>query len=57
MEKFKLPYQIESPTLMRKTTKGKGRTFRTKEEGAGMTEKGVKDYKKEKTQEVNYKQP
>lgn len=31
----------------RKTTKGKGRNFRTTEEGAGMTEKGVKDYKKE----------
>jgi hypothetical protein len=47
MNKFKLPYQLESPSLMRKTTKGKGRTFRTKEEGAGMTKKGVKDYKKE----------
>ena len=30
----------------RKTTKGKGRNFRTVEEGAGMTEKGVKEYKK-----------
>ena len=30
----------------RKTTKGKGRNFRTVEEGAGMTEAGVKDYKK-----------
>ena len=30
----------------RKTTKGKGRNFRTVEEGAGMTEEGVKDYKK-----------
>jgi hypothetical protein len=29
----------------RKTTKGKGRNFRTVEEGAGMTEAGVKDYK------------
>ena len=29
-----------------KTTKGKGRNFRTVEEGAGMTEEGVKDYKK-----------
>ena len=47
MNKFKLPYQIESPTLMRKTTKGENRTFRTEEEGAGMTEKGVKEYKKE----------
>lgn len=32
---------------MRKTTVGKGRTFRTTEEGAGMTKKGVSDYKKE----------
>jgi len=30
----------------RKTTQGKGRNFRTVEEGAGMTEKGVKEYKK-----------
>jgi|TARA_R110000822_G_scaffold99688_2_gene224696 hypothetical protein len=30
-----------------KTTKGKGRNFRTTEEGAGMTEKGVSSYKKE----------
>ena len=30
----------------RKTTKGKGRNFRTVDEGAGMTEKGVKEYKK-----------
>jgi|TARA_R110002020_G_scaffold3018_1_gene13992 hypothetical protein len=30
-----------------KTTKGKGRNFRSTEEGAGMTEKGVKAYKKE----------
>ena len=26
---------------VRKTTKGKGRNFRSSEEGAGMTEKGV----------------
>ena len=32
---------------MRKTTKGAGRTFRTPEEGAGMTSKGVADYKRE----------
>ena len=37
----------KSPTKMRKTTKGAGRTFRTPEEGAGMTSKGVSDYKKE----------
>lgn len=36
-----------APFNMRKTTKGKGRTFRTTEEGAGMTSKGVADYKKE----------
>ena len=36
-----------SPLDMRKTTKGKGRTFRTSEEGAGMTSKGVADYKRE----------
>ena len=30
----------------RKTTKGKGRNFRTVKEGAGMTEKGVKEYRK-----------
>ena len=39
--------QDSSPIAMRKTTKGKGRTFRTPEEGAGMTSKGVADYKKE----------
>ena len=36
-----------SPLKMRKTTKGKGRTFRSTEEGAGMTSKGVKQYRKE----------
>ena len=36
-----------SPLTMRKTTKGPGRTFRTPEEGAGMTSKGVSDYKRE----------
>ncbi len=30
---------------VRKTTKGKGRNFRTTKEGAGMTSKGVKAYK------------
>jgi hypothetical protein len=30
----------------RKTTKGKGRNFRTVEEGAGMTEKGVAEYRR-----------
>ena len=32
-------------TEPKKTTKGKGRNFRTVEEGAGMTTKGVEDYK------------
>jgi len=36
-----------SPLTMRKTTKGSGRTFRTPEEGAGMTSKGVAAYKRE----------
>ena len=35
------------PVKMRKTTKGKNRTFRTSEEGAGMTSKGVAAYKRE----------
>ena len=30
----------------RKTTKGKGRNFRTVKEGAGMTEKGVAEYRR-----------
>jgi hypothetical protein len=30
----------------RKTTKGKGRNYRTTEEGAGMTSKGVKEYRR-----------
>ena len=37
----------DSPFDMRKTTKGKGRTFRSTEEGAGMTSAGVSKYKKE----------
>jgi len=31
---------------IRKTTKGKGRNFRTTKEGAGMTAKGVREYRK-----------
>ena len=31
---------------LRKTTKGNGRNFRTTEEGAGMTSKGVKAYRR-----------
>ena len=37
----------ESPFDLRKTTKGAGRNFRTPEEGAGMTSKGVATYKRE----------
>ena len=33
-------------TEPRKTTKGKGRNFRTTEEGAGMTSKGVAEYRR-----------
>ena len=37
-----------SPILkVRKTTKGKGRNFRSTKEGAGMTSKGVKRYRAE----------
>ena len=36
-----------SPLTMRKTTRCKNRTFRTTEEGAGMTDKGVAAYKRE----------
>ena len=39
----------ESPfeKRLRKTTKGKGRNFRTVKEGAGMTAKGVAQYRRE----------
>ena len=37
----------KSALSLRKTTKGKGRTFLSTKEGAGMTKKGVSDYKKE----------
>jgi len=41
------PYK-DSPLekRLRKTTKGKGRNFRTVEEGAGMTSKGVETYRR-----------
>ena len=44
-------FELKSPLLKkskepRKTTKGKGRNFRTTEEGAGMTAKGVASYKR-----------
>jgi hypothetical protein len=37
---------FEKKGKIRKTTKGKGRNFRTAEEGAGMTAKGVEEYRK-----------
>ena len=37
---------FEKKGKIRKTTKGKGRNFRTTKEGAGMTAKGVKEYRK-----------
>ena len=40
--------RMDNPFKMRKTTKGKNRTFRTPEEGAGMTSTGVKQYRREK---------
>ena len=40
--------QYNSPiSKVIKTTKGEGRNFRSTEEGAGMTAKGVKEYKKQ----------
>ena len=40
-------FKLDPPLFdIRKTTKGKGRNFRTKEEGAGMTAKGVAAYKR-----------
>ena len=46
-------FEMESPLEKRrkskeprKTTKGKGRNFRTVKEGAGMTSKGVKAYRR-----------
>ena len=41
----KNPFQKKSKEP-RKTTKGKGRNFRTVEEGAGMTKKGVAEYRR-----------
>ena len=42
---------FEKKGKLRKTTKGKGRNFRTAKEGAGMTAKGVKEYRKKNQQE------
>ena len=45
-------FELDNPLLRRKskeprkTTKGKGRNFRTVKEGAGMTAKGVKEYRR-----------
>ena len=39
--------QPGNPFKLRKTTKGKGRTFLSAKEGAGMTAKGVAQYRKE----------
>jgi hypothetical protein len=39
--------QQDNPFKLRKTTKGKGRTFLSAKEGAGMTAKGVAQYRKE----------
>ena len=41
---FASPFQKSNEP--RKTTKGKGRNFRTVEEGAGMTKAGVAEYRK-----------
>ena len=46
LPKFKEETPLNKSNEPRKTTKGKGRNFRTVKEGAGMTEKGVKEYKK-----------
>jgi hypothetical protein len=40
------PISRGSSNEPRKTTKGKGRNFRTTKEGAGMTAKGVAEYKR-----------
>jgi len=37
---------IQKSNEPRKTTKGKGRNFRTTKEGAGMTAKGVAEYRR-----------
>ncbi len=37
---------FEKKGQVKKTTKGKGRTYRTAKEGAGMTAKGVAEYRK-----------
>ena len=41
-----MPAKRKKSNEPRKTTKGKGRNYRTVKEGAGMTKKGVKEYRK-----------
>ena len=41
-----MPAKRKKSNEPRKTTKGKGRNFRTVKEGAGMTKKGVKEYRR-----------
>ena len=46
LEKRKRKRKRKKSNEPRKTTKGKGRNFRTVKEGAGMTAKGVKEYRR-----------
>ena len=41
-----MPAKTKRKPDVRKTTKGKGRNFRSTKEGAGMTEKGVREYRR-----------
>ena len=41
-----MPAKRKRKPDVRKTTKGKNRNFRTTKEGAGMTKKGVAEYKR-----------
>ena len=41
-----MPAKKKRKPDVRKTTKGKNRNFRTTKEGAGMTKKGVKAYRR-----------
>ena len=45
-EQINNPFKKRKSNEPRKTTKGKGRNFRTVKEGAGMTAKGVKEYRR-----------
>ena len=46
MQEEDSPLERRKSKRIRKTTKGKGRNFRSTEEGAGMTSKGVKAYRR-----------